>query len=1030
MDFQYEAFISYRHKELDTQAAKAVHRALETFRLPARLRPDGKKRIGKIFRDQDELPLMPNLDDGIKRALDGSRWLIVVCTPDLPQSKWCMAEVDHFIATGRRDRILTLLAAGEPDESFPPQLRFLPDENGGMRELEPLAADLRAPTVRAMRRKLRVEKLRLLAPMLGVGFDDLRRRERERFLRRLISVSLAAALFFALFGGYALSQALTIERQNAELTEQKAKVYANFSLAELERGNRAGAALLALETLPPDGQNPPGPAARAAVYGAACREYGRILPLAQMPSGPEITPAPDGKTFTASDGEYTRVYDTETFRLIYEHPGALTSVAAFQTGGLSAAQTRRPVYDRAGGVVFLPNGSPVFVDVRTGQAVREGYFTDAAELADFGFSRYTYEAPRQNVRRVVDLAGGNILFEAPARYDTSKNIFSPDGKYFAVAAYDGLDLFSVERGELAASVPCDGLYALQGYIFFSPDSRFLVLTREKQDTVPYGAFEEQKTVYIIQILEIPSCRIVYENEFPGHPRLDGVIPSGALPNYGHVYESDAPAWLFAPDGGKLLLPVGTEKYGVFDLAREEMLFTVSESLRFASFSPSGRLILTIDQRGITWKLRDAATGETLVRSYDENTAFLRGFVLPDDKTVLLAGSAADGGFCGLYEATVEETGEPGVYFADESGRYVRPAAAIAADDADAAADDAVAAAAVVDGRSGETLAVLADSADFTGADFAAAGDIVLGLSDAGTQSGLRTWNAGAGEVLAPVLPLPENCFVARNYYSPSFFLAADGSRAAVIYQRFGIMSGGFRLFDPRTGELLADGSLGWLGEIAFDRNLTKVLSVYDNQVSLFDALSGEKLFTLADYPAGDLAVGVWSGQRAALSGDGSWLAVSHSKKNTLEIIETERGRRLHEVGLDGQATTAPFFAPEGERVAVGAGQRLLCLETASGKEVFSVYDEAGFERDWAFSADGLYLLGTEIRAAATGEVLCPVPLTPRPRWEITGAAGVTVPVGGGRAVYLPALSEALTELRGLIRQYDFTRGEKQRLALD
>ncbi|MDR3269935.1 MAG: toll/interleukin-1 receptor domain-containing protein, partial [Peptococcaceae bacterium] len=431
-DFPYEAFISYRHKPLDMLVAKMIHRDLETFRIPGHIEKGyGKKRIGKVFRDQDELPLMPDLDEGIRSALEGSRWLIVICSPDLPLSQWCIAEIDYFIELGRRDKILTVLISGEPEVSFPPQLRFRPDGHGGLIEREPLAADMRASGTWALRKKLRVEKLRLLAPILGVGYDDLKRRARERFFRLVMSVSLAAAAFLAAFGGFALSQSATIARQNTELTAQKAKVYANFSQEQLDSDNRAGAALLALEALPPDmNDDPIAPEAKDALYDAAYRAYDGFWPAMQVPGGEETVLAPDGKTFAAVGSEFVRIYDAESFRLIYEHLGALTTIKAFVSGDIVGAEVRRPVYNQPGDVVFLPNGDPVFVNVRTGKVIKKGYFTDVSELADFGLSRYECITPQSPKRYIIDLADGKRLFAAPTENGTSKNLFSPDGKYY------------------------------------------------------------------------------------------------------------------------------------------------------------------------------------------------------------------------------------------------------------------------------------------------------------------------------------------------------------------------------------------------------------------------------------------------------------------------------------------------------------------------------------------------------------------------------------------------------------------------
>ncbi|MDR1070891.1 MAG: hypothetical protein LBL37_08945, partial [Gracilibacteraceae bacterium] len=885
---------------------------------------------------------MTNLDEGIKQALSGSCWLVVVCTPDLPLSKWCMAEIDYFIQAGRRNNILTILAAGEPEESFPPQLRFLPDGAGGLTELEPLAADLRAPNIRAMRRKLRVEKLRLLAPILGVGFDDLRRRARERFLRLAVTAALTAAVILAGFGSYAFSQSMVIARQNAELTEQKSKVYANFSQEQLDRGNRAGAALLALEALPRNIDDAITPAAQNALYDAAYRAYTGLWPLAQVPG--EVAPAPDGKTFVAADGEYLRVYDAETFRLIYEHPGAMTAVAAFQSGERSGAKVKQAVYNQSGDTVFLPNGIPVLVDVRAGRVVKEGHFTDAAELSDFGLSRYQYVLPQGSQRHVIDLGDGEILFTAPTQHNTSKNLFSPDDRYFAVATFAGLYLYDIEQRALAATVPSEAS-VLQGYTFFSPDSRFLVLTRETSARFPIGEFEEYKTTYFIQVLEIPSCRIIYENKLLGYPTTDSTVASQALPNYSNIFDSDAPAGLFSPDSSRLLLPVAANAFGLLDLSDGQILYTKTGLMRFASFSPSGRRLLTISRSGHTLQLLDAENGEEIARLYDADTAFLQGFIQPDDETLLIASNKTGAYFSGIYALRLlEKQVSQADYFADESGRYVRPATANAG-------------AAVMDGRSGETLTELAGSFAHTDAKcFAAAGDLVVGLSDEGVKSRLSVWEAATGELLTEDLSqtenlsLPDNCWVASSYFSPAFFLAADGSRVIAVYQRPGIAGGGFRTFDAHTGVVLAEADLGWFnGALLFcDRNLTKLLFVYENVISVYDAGSGTELFRLDDYPQGELALGTWSGQKAAISGDGAWIAISHSKKNTLEIIDAATGQRRRELPLDGQAAIAPFFSPDGGRVGVATGKTLLCAETATGREIFSVYDETGFTKTYTF----------------------------------------------------------------------------------
>ena len=94
-DNRYIAFISYRHMKLDTAVAKRLHRLLEHYRVPLRFRKNGAKRLGKVFRDEDELPISSDLNADIYTALDRSDFLIVICTPETPKSMWARREIEY-----------------------------------------------------------------------------------------------------------------------------------------------------------------------------------------------------------------------------------------------------------------------------------------------------------------------------------------------------------------------------------------------------------------------------------------------------------------------------------------------------------------------------------------------------------------------------------------------------------------------------------------------------------------------------------------------------------------------------------------------------------------------------------------------------------------------------------------------------------------------------------------------------------------------------------------------------------------------
>jgi len=217
-DYRYAAFISHRHIEPDTSIAKRLHGALETYRTPKNLMRElgFPARIGKVFRDTEELPTSGDLSASIVEALRESRFLIVVCSPRTPLSLWVAREIELFQALGRGGRILTLLIEGEPAAAFPPLLcaRRVNPITGREEDTEPLAADIRAATPKAALRKLNTEKLRLLAPILGCGLDDLRQREHERQLQRARRIAVAALAGIAVFAG--LTWYSVWQRQRAE----------------------------------------------------------------------------------------------------------------------------------------------------------------------------------------------------------------------------------------------------------------------------------------------------------------------------------------------------------------------------------------------------------------------------------------------------------------------------------------------------------------------------------------------------------------------------------------------------------------------------------------------------------------------------------------------------------------------------------------------------------------------------------------------------------------------------------------------
>ncbi len=233
--WQYDAFISYRHTEPDSYVAQTLHKCLENFKLPrsvARQKEDGKTRIQRVFRDREELPLVSNLADPITEALEHSEYLIVICSPRLNESIWCRKEIETFIQMHDREHVLAVLVEGEPDDSFPEELLYreeeeLQDDGSVIHKkvpVEPLAADVRGSSHREIRRKIKSELLRLAAPMFDCNYDDLRQRHKEQKTRKIILTSVSASVVCLLIGLVSTIMALKIQYQSRQIQQQSRQI--------------------------------------------------------------------------------------------------------------------------------------------------------------------------------------------------------------------------------------------------------------------------------------------------------------------------------------------------------------------------------------------------------------------------------------------------------------------------------------------------------------------------------------------------------------------------------------------------------------------------------------------------------------------------------------------------------------------------------------------------------------------------------------------------------------------------------------
>ncbi|SCY64127.1 MTH538 TIR-like domain [Lachnospiraceae bacterium XBB2008] len=223
----YKAFISYRHKPIDKEVAQKIHFALEHYKIPKELKGKGAgNRLGKVFRDEEELPATGNLSESINYALEHSEFLIVVCTPDTPESIWVREEITRFKELHGYDHVIAVLANGTPDDSFPEELITVddPDHPGQTKLIEPLAANLTDMNSTYDKSRFKREVVRLYAAILGCPYDTLWQREHRYKLRKYMMIAGTVSAVFLAFAISMLIKNREISQRNRMIEEQNAEI--------------------------------------------------------------------------------------------------------------------------------------------------------------------------------------------------------------------------------------------------------------------------------------------------------------------------------------------------------------------------------------------------------------------------------------------------------------------------------------------------------------------------------------------------------------------------------------------------------------------------------------------------------------------------------------------------------------------------------------------------------------------------------------------------------------------------------------
>ena len=610
---EYFAFISYQRK--DEEWAKWLAHELEHYRFPVTLngRKDLPKELRPIFRDIDELSA-GNLPNQIHKALEDSKHLIVVCSPNSAKSEWVNKEIEEFISMGKIDKIFPFIVEGKAfsedsnEECFPPALRNLPKEE------ERLGGN-----IAEMGRDAAVVKT--VAGMLDLAFDTLwQRYEREK-----------------------AEEEMRKKEERDNLLRLQSRYVAEKCYDLVKKDDSYSAQFYALAVLPDNLINPNRPytiEAETALRKANTHQ-GAILARHTYAVN-SVDFSPDGrKIVSASDDCTIKIWDAES--------GVLLQTLEENTSEVRSA-------------TFSPDGKKIV------SVLYKWWETIKIWDAENSALLQTLEGDTDEVnsalfspdgKKIVSVSGENIMIwdadtgimnyyylqghTDDVNSDVNSIVFSPDGRKIVSASDDEtIKIWDAENGVLLQTL--EGHTDAVNSAVFSPDGRKIV-SASLDCTIKIWKVESD---VLIQTLKKHS-EIVNSAEFSPDGRKivsasdDRTIKiwdaeSGVLLQTleGHTRRVNSAA--FSSDGRKIVSASDDETIKIWNAESGILLQTFEGHTRrvnSAAFNPNGRKIVSASWDR-TIKLWDAESG-VILQTLEGHTNPVNSAVFsPDGRKIVSA----------------------------------------------------------------------------------------------------------------------------------------------------------------------------------------------------------------------------------------------------------------------------------------------------------------------------------------------------------------------------------------------------------
>jgi WD40 repeat protein len=514
---EYDAFLSYAHRDKDVTTAiqKGLHQIGRRV---------GQLRALRVFRDDTNLTANPDLWAKITEALDGSRFMIVVLSPQSAASHWVNEEVSHWLEQRGHEGLMLVLAEGglqwdEKDARFNPELSDAAPPvltQPGSLPVEPLYIDVSGDAPWELSSLVFRDKVTsLAAPIHGkpkddLTGDDLREQRRFRRLRRAAVAGLAVLTVISVVAAViAVAKQHEAIRRLHDAVVAKLNAEGSAMLAGTTPGGdmRALQELLAANALEANG---------VPILNAQSTRFTTQKIVDTSSAGYQLAYSPDGRRIaTAQSDGSVRQWDSATgkpvgtpmkghtgrvFGVVYT-PDGHTIASAGGDGTMrlwnadtGAALKRNPTpRGQLNCVAVSPDGRMIVTggldgtvgtwNPRTGEL--QATITGGASIYDvaFDYSGNLFATSRSDGSvDIFDTATGKphtpaISVPSPVTITPQavmRIVFSPDGHTIA-AVSDHLELFNVDTGTSVRSIRVGAANATAlGALALSPDGHRIV----------------------------------------------------------------------------------------------------------------------------------------------------------------------------------------------------------------------------------------------------------------------------------------------------------------------------------------------------------------------------------------------------------------------------------------------------------------------------------------------------------------------------------------------------------------------------